>query len=156
MGHDTGIAGAYNVGKPWSDDLLERARDEYLSAIPYLETNATPEGDVKRELVQSLIRSIEEAAKRKSGADAGMTAEELVAALTQTLTRNVGEPNGKSIALVPVGEPNPPGHAAGRAAGRRDGHYASLPRRQVGRSGARSTVPRLLLSGRRPRPQLGS
>lgn len=108
MGHDTGIAGAYNVGKPWSDDLLERARDEYLSAIPYLETNATPEGDVKRELVQSLIRSIEEAAKRKSGADAGMTAEELVAALTQTLTRNVGEPNGKSIALVPSGSPIPP------------------------------------------------
>lgn len=39
MGHDLGVAGRYNLGKPWGADLLKEARAAYKRCEPYLSTN---------------------------------------------------------------------------------------------------------------------
>ncbi|MDG7029100.1 MAG: hypothetical protein JRN38_02515 [Nitrososphaerota archaeon] len=38
LGHDTGVAGRYNVGKKWGEELLKEARAAYRRAEPYLST----------------------------------------------------------------------------------------------------------------------
>jgi len=38
MGHDVGTGGTYNVGKAWSEDMLEQARATYAKCLPLLET----------------------------------------------------------------------------------------------------------------------
>ncbi|EQD50579.1 integrase/recombinase, partial [mine drainage metagenome] len=38
LGHDTGISGRYNVGKPWGEEILKEARAQYKRAASFLET----------------------------------------------------------------------------------------------------------------------
>ncbi|MGI0053155.1 MAG: hypothetical protein ACRECR_02700 [Thermoplasmata archaeon] len=42
LGHDTGVAGRYNVGKTWGVDMLRDARAAYKRAEPYLLTSSAP------------------------------------------------------------------------------------------------------------------
>ncbi len=41
LGHDTGVAGRYSVGKRWGDDLLKEARAAYKRCEPFLSTVPT-------------------------------------------------------------------------------------------------------------------
>ncbi len=83
MNHDTGVPGAYTVGKPWSDDLIEKARSEYERACGFLESVARPKVDTRAELLTTLASAIEAATgKRTNGALQG---EDLVKALRDAL-----------------------------------------------------------------------
>ncbi|EQD46675.1 integrase/recombinase, partial [mine drainage metagenome] len=42
LGHDTGISGRYNVGKPWGEEILKEARAQYKRAASFLETSGSP------------------------------------------------------------------------------------------------------------------
>lgn len=84
LGHEGGVAGRYHTSKPWGEELLAEARREYSRAAEFLETNATTKVDIRRELVESLIRSVEESTGSKSR-DGKMTTDDLIAALKRTL-----------------------------------------------------------------------
>ena len=55
LGHDTGVAGRYSVGKRWGEELLAEARRQYRSAASYLETTTEPKADVVAEVKRALL-----------------------------------------------------------------------------------------------------
>jgi hypothetical protein len=55
LGHDTGVAGRYHVGKRWGEDLLAEARREYANAAEFLETNAQTRMNVAAEFRRTLF-----------------------------------------------------------------------------------------------------
>ena len=85
LGHDTGVAGKYTVGKRWGSELLEEARREYEKASEFLETNARPRVNLAAEFRRTLLAvagmSDEEAAKHVDDSN-----EELLAILREKLT----------------------------------------------------------------------
>lgn len=83
LGHDTGIAGRYTVGKRWGPELLAEARVEYANSAHLLETTAATKGDTKQVLLASLISAVE----RATGKDAPgpVTQESLKAILRDAL-----------------------------------------------------------------------
>jgi hypothetical protein len=85
LGHSTGVAGRYHVGKKWGEELLAEARREYAAACEFLETNGSTKTDVRRELVESLVRAVEESTGGKVGSKSTMTAEQLIEALKRSL-----------------------------------------------------------------------
>lgn len=94
LGHSTGVAGRYHVGKRWGEELLAEARREYGRAAEFLETRPTTKTDVKRELIESLVHAVEEVTGGKSGATATMNAEDLVAALRRAIDGSNGRSPG--------------------------------------------------------------
>ena len=85
LGHDTGVAGRYHVGKRWAEELLVEARREYANAAEFLETNAQSRVNVASELRRTLLAvagmSEEETAQHVDDSN-----EELLAILRQKLT----------------------------------------------------------------------
>ncbi|MGI0132660.1 MAG: hypothetical protein ACREDK_06170 [Thermoplasmata archaeon] len=55
LGHDTGVAGRYHVGKRWGEELLAEARREYANASEFLETNAQSRMSVANEFRRTLL-----------------------------------------------------------------------------------------------------
>jgi hypothetical protein len=55
LGHDTGVAGRYHVGKRWGEELLAEARREYANASEFLETNAQSRTNVAAEFRRTLL-----------------------------------------------------------------------------------------------------
>ncbi len=95
MNHDTGVPGAYSVAKAWSDDLLEKARQEFERASEFLQTVPTPKVDVRAEVLSTLTKAIEEATGRKT--DGNLRGEDLLRALREALgggTSHPGEQDG--------------------------------------------------------------
>ena len=54
LGHDTGVAGRYHVGKTWGAELLKEARASYKRAEAYLLTNAAPPGSDQEAVTRAL------------------------------------------------------------------------------------------------------
>ena len=80
LGHDLGISGRYNLGKPWGEEILKEARAQYKRAAPFLETNGSPgpsTDEIQREAAVLLLtgfRGLTEAEARhmvegKSGSE---------------------------------------------------------------------------------------
>ena len=60
LGHDTGVAGRYTVGKRWGEELLQEARASYKRAEPYLLTTGLPSPsteEIQREAAILLLRA---------------------------------------------------------------------------------------------------
>ncbi len=60
LGHDTGVAGRYTVGKRWGDDLLKEGRASYKRAESYLltsGTSSTSTEEIQREAAVLLLRA---------------------------------------------------------------------------------------------------
>ena len=60
LGHDTGVAGRYTVGKRWGEELLQEARRSYKRAEPYLLTTGLPSPsteEIQREAAILLLRA---------------------------------------------------------------------------------------------------
>jgi hypothetical protein len=55
LGHDTGVAGRYHVGKRWGTELLAEARREYANAAEFLETNAQTRMNVAAEFRRTIL-----------------------------------------------------------------------------------------------------
>ncbi len=55
LGHSTGVAGRYHVGKRWGEELLAEARREYANASEFLETNAQTKTNVAAEFRRTLL-----------------------------------------------------------------------------------------------------
>ncbi len=96
MAHDTGVPGAYCVGKPWGDDLIEKARKEYARACEFLETLTRPGGeDRDSELKASILRmfgySREESETLVSNPEADVNA---------LIRRKLGLPAGSAESVV--------------------------------------------------------
>ena len=104
MSHDTGVAGAYTVGKRWGDDLLEAARKEVPTVPPSdLETlRSRPKTDVKDELIADLIE-----ARTGARPDPSVRGEALVRLLRDSLSSH---PSDDSLLTVerPERSPRPP------------------------------------------------
>ena len=80
LGHDLGISGRYNLGKPWGEEILKEARAQYKRAASFLETNGSPgpsTDEIQREAAVLLLtgfRGLTEAEARhmvegKSGSE---------------------------------------------------------------------------------------
>ena len=71
LGHDLGISGRYNLGKPWGIDILKEARAQYKRAAPFLETSGSPgpsTDEIQREAAVLLLtgfRGLTEAEARR-------------------------------------------------------------------------------------------
>lgn len=59
LGHDTGVAGRYNVGKAWGKELLEEARAQYKRSERYLSTTSN-RGDESGERYVALLQLLVE------------------------------------------------------------------------------------------------
>ena len=107
LGHDTGVAGRYHVGKRWGEELLTEARREYANAAEFLETNAQSRVNVAAEFRRTLLAvagmSEEEAAKHVEDSN-----EELLAILREKLTGR-----GASQSPPPNGNGNGSGNGHG-------------------------------------------
>ena len=55
LGHDTGVAGRYHVGKRWGEELLAEARREYANAAEFLETNSQTRTNIAAEFRRTLL-----------------------------------------------------------------------------------------------------
>lgn len=83
MGHGS-TSSTYNLSKKWGPELLSEARRSYAAAARFLETGSPTQVDQRREVIESMIKAVEDVAG-KSGADAAMTSEDLVAAFRRVL-----------------------------------------------------------------------
>ena len=105
LGHDTGVAGKYTVGKRWGAELLEEARSEYERASEFLETVTRSRVNVAAEFRRTLLAvagmSEEEAAKHVDDSN-----EELLAILREKLT-------GRSAAQTSLSNGNGNGNGHG-------------------------------------------
>jgi hypothetical protein len=85
LGHSTGVAGRYHVGKRWGEELLAEARREYANASEFLETNAQTRINVAAEFRRTLLGvaglSEEEAAQHMTDSN-----DDLLALLRNKLT----------------------------------------------------------------------
>ena len=113
LGHSTGVAGRYHVGKRWGEELLAEARREYANAAEFLETNGTTKRDVKRELIESLVAAVEGATGGKSEASASMTSDDLVRALKRALDGSHSTEAGND-GTAPSTAPNTAGRSVQR------------------------------------------
>lgn len=104
LGHDTGIAGRYNVGKRWGEELLSEARREFANSAYLLETSQTTKTDVRRTVLEDLLRAVEKGTGQKSK-EAGLTAEDLGKAIRTLLGRTAAgdaEEAGSRLPAVSV------------------------------------------------------
>jgi integrase len=99
LGHNTGVAGRYNVGKKWGSELLAEARKEYRNAAEFLETNASPKVDVRGELDKILTQAIE---KAKAGGLDINGLEALQQGLSAPKTKDSTGSSGSSAGTAPT------------------------------------------------------
>jgi hypothetical protein len=109
LGHDTGVAGRYHVGKRWGEELLAEARREYANAAEFLETNAQTRINVAAEFRHAALAlaglSEEEAAKHMTDSNDQILAilrDKLIgreAAITEPVNGN-GHRVQKPVALA--------------------------------------------------------
>jgi hypothetical protein len=107
LGHDGGVAGRYHTSKPWGAELLAEARREYAAASEFLETNGSTKTDVRRELVESLVRAVEESTGGKVGSKSTMTAEQLIDALKRSLGAKASLAGAQVAETTPQVPPSP-------------------------------------------------
>ncbi len=92
LGHDTGVSGRYNVGKPWGAELLKEARAQYKRAEPYLLT--TPKAEEGNEGATRVIRLLLEARgvpkEKLDKLDIGSMSDEEIVALVKTIGASSG------------------------------------------------------------------
>ena len=92
LGHDTGVAGRYHVGKRWGEELLAEARREYANAAEFLETNAQSRVNVATEFRRTLL-AVAGLSEEEAAAHVNDSNEELLAILRERLTgRGAGAP----------------------------------------------------------------
>ena len=84
LGHDTGVAGRYNVGKTWGAEMLRDARAAYKRAEPYLSTTggSTDSSEAVTRALRLLLAARGVPESKLAGLDlAGKSDEEIVALL---------------------------------------------------------------------------
>ncbi len=92
LGHDTGVAGRYTVGKRWGEELLQEARVQFKRAEPYLLT--TPRAEEGNENATRVIRLLLEARGVSKEVldthDLGSMSDEEIVALIKTVGASSG------------------------------------------------------------------
>ena len=92
LGHDTGVAGRYNVGKTWGPELLREGRSAYKRAEPYLLT--TGKAEDSQEAVTRALRLLLAArgvpASQLEGLDLAGKSDEEIVALLKTVGAAIG------------------------------------------------------------------
>ncbi len=105
LGHDTGVSGRYNVGKPWGTEVLKEARAQYKRAEPYLLT--TVKAEEGNENATRVIRLLLEARGLSKEVldkhDIGSMSDEEIVALIKTVGASPGTEK-KTQKAVPVEE----------------------------------------------------
>jgi hypothetical protein len=105
LGHDTGVSGRYNVGKPWGPEVLKEARAQYKRAEPYLLT--TPKSEEGSENATRVIRLLLEArgvsSEKLDKLNLGSMSDEEIVALIKTVGASPGTEK-KTQKAVPVEE----------------------------------------------------
>jgi integrase len=108
LGHDTGIAGKYNLGKPWGTEILKEARAQYKRAAPFLETNANPilsAEEIQREAAVILLTGLrgrtQEEARRMVEGKCGDELSNLLSSFGSLTTPEKGREEAVPVEDVP-------------------------------------------------------
>ena len=103
LGHSTGVAGRYHVGKRWGEELLAEARREYARAAEFLETTPTRK-DSKEDVLRTLLQAVEQATGKKSAGP--ITGNDLVKAIRDALG-GASKAASEGPAATPTPRPGP-------------------------------------------------
>ena len=92
MGHDTGVSGRYNVGKPWGTDILKEARAQYKRAEPYLLTMAKAEegNENATRVIRLLLEARGVPTEKLDKLNIGSMSDEEIVALIKTVGASPG------------------------------------------------------------------
>jgi hypothetical protein len=86
LGHDTGVAGRYHVGKRWGEELLVEARKEYARASSFLETSVGEGRDATAEFKRALL-AVAGVPENEQAKYLGTSNEELLGVLRDKLLK---------------------------------------------------------------------
>ena len=92
LGHDTGVSGRYNIGKPWGPELLKEARAQYKRAEPYLLTTARAEegNENATRVIRLLLEARGVQSEKLDKLDIGSMSDEEIVALIKTVGASPG------------------------------------------------------------------
>ena len=92
LGHDLGISGRYNLGKPWGLELLKDARAQYRRAEPYLLTTARAEegNENATRVIRLLLEARGVPSEKLDKLDIGSMSDEEIVALIKTVGASPG------------------------------------------------------------------
>ena len=92
LGHDTGVSGRYNVGKPWGPEVLKEARAQYKRAEPYLLTSARAEegNENATRVIRLLLEARGVSTEKLDKLDLGSMSDEEIVALIKTVGASPG------------------------------------------------------------------
>lgn len=106
LGHDSGVAGRYNVGKTWGKELLAEARACYKRAEPYLLTNSTRHGSEQEAVTRALKIMLQArgvpASKLETIDLANKTDEEIIELLKTVGALEAEKPERRAQKAVPI------------------------------------------------------
>ena len=105
LGHDTGVSGRYNIGKPWGPELLKEARAQYKRAEPYLLTTARAEegNENATRVIRLLLEARGVPTEKLDKLNIGSMSDEEIVALIKTVGASPGAEK-KVQKAVPVEE----------------------------------------------------